>query len=100
MAATGAPTRARALAELRSEDGALVSVVLDLDPRDTPTRADVGRRRHALVDAARRERAGIERGGLRQFDAAVEALQDAGLTPPDGARVRGAVLVAEGDEIS
>jgi Bacterial archaeo-eukaryotic release factor family 10 len=100
MAATGAPPRARALAELRSEDGALVSVVLDLDPRDTPTRSDVGRRRHALVDAARRAREGVERGGRAQFDAAVEALEDVHVTPPEGSRVRGLVLVADGDDVS
>jgi hypothetical protein len=100
MAATGAPPRARALAELRSEDGALVSVVLDLDPHDTPTRTDVGRRRHALLDSARRARQSVERRGLAQFDAAVDALADADATPPDGARVRGLVLVADGDDVS
>jgi hypothetical protein len=100
MAATGAPTRARALAELRSEDGALVSIVLDLDPRDTPTRSDVGRRRHALVDAARRERDGVERNGRAQFDAAIDALADLDATPPEGARVRGLVAVADGDDVT
>jgi Bacterial archaeo-eukaryotic release factor family 10 len=100
MAATGAPPRARALAELRSDAGALVSVVLDLDPRDTPTRSDIGHRRHALVDAARREREGIERGGRAQFDAAVEALDGIDVTAPEGARVRGVVLVAEGEDVS
>jgi hypothetical protein len=100
MAATGAPPRARALAELRSDEGALVSVVLDLDPRDTPTRTDAGRRRHALVDTAQRARESVDRRGLAQFDAAVDALADADTTPPDGARVRGLVLVAEGDEVS
>ncbi len=100
MAATGAPTRARALAELRSDDGALVSLVVDLDPRDTPTRADIGRRWHALVDAARREREGLERAGRAQFDAAVEALAAAGLTPPDGVRVRGLVAVADGGDVT
>ena len=100
MAATGAPPRARALAELRSDEGALVSVVLDLDPRDTPTRTDVGRRRHALVDTARRDRGAVDRRGLAQVDAAVDALADVDTTPPDGARVRGLVLVADGDDVS
>jgi predicted RNA-binding Zn-ribbon protein involved in translation (DUF1610 family) len=100
MAATGAPTRARTIAELRSDDGALASIVLDLDPRDTPTKSDIGRRRHALVDAARRERESVERAGLAQFDAAVEALSDAGLTPPEGVRVRGLVAVADGGDVT
>jgi predicted RNA-binding Zn-ribbon protein involved in translation (DUF1610 family) len=100
MAATGAPTRARALAELRSDDGALVSLVLDLDPRDTPTKTDIGRRRHALVDAARRHRDSVERGGRGQFDAAVEALEGAGLTPPEGVRIRGLVEVADGEQVT
>ena len=99
MGATGAPTRARALAELRSDDGALVSLVLDLDPRDSPTRSDIARRRHALVDAARRERDGIERAGRAQFDDAVEALASADPTPPEGVRARGLVAVADGGDV-
>jgi hypothetical protein len=100
MTATGAPPRARALAELRSEDGALVSIVLDLDPRDTPTRADVEHRRHALVDAALRAREGLERRGRAQLDAAVEAVEAVDVTPPEGVRVRGLVVVADGDDVT
>lgn len=100
MAATGAPTRARALAELRSDDGALASLVLDLDPRDTPTRADVGRRRHALVDAIRRERDGLARAARQRLDASVAALADLDVSPPPGVRVRGLTAVADGDDVT
>jgi Bacterial archaeo-eukaryotic release factor family 10 len=100
MAATGAPTRARALAELRPDEGPLVSIVFDLDPRDTPTRTDIRRRRHALVDAVRRERDTVERSGLPQFDAAIDALAELDVTPPEGVRVRGIAAVANGDEVT
>src|SRR5919198_4200567 len=100
MAATTAPTRARHLAEMRADDGALVSVVIDLDPADTPTRADVAHRRNALLDGARREREGLEREGRARLDAAVDALARADLSPPDGARVRGVEAVADGEHVS
>ena len=99
MAATTAPTRARALAERRSDDGALASIVLDMDPRDTPTPADAAHRRHALVDAARRERARVPAAGRRRLDAAISALESVDLTPPAGIRVRGLVAVADGDDV-
>ena len=100
MAATAAPSRARALAELRSDDGALVSMVLDLDPRNTPARTGIGRRQHALVETARKRRDGVERRARARFDAAVEALADLDVTPPEGARVRGLVAVADGDDVT
>jgi peptide subunit release factor 1 (eRF1) len=100
MAATGTSTGTRELAELRSEVGALVSLVIDLDPADTPTRGDAAHRRRALIDAAHREREGLDREGRIRLDTALDALTDAELTPPEGMRVRGALVVADGEDIS
>jgi hypothetical protein len=100
MAATGVPTRARELAELRSDEGALVSLVIDLDPADTPTRAEVAHRRNALLDGARHQREGLERGGRAWLDTAVNALAQADLSPPTGTRVRGVQMVANGEDVA
>ena len=97
---TGAPTRARELAELHSDDGALVSIVVDLDPRNTPTRAEAARRRDALLDAAKRGRAGLARDGRARLDAGVEALRRSELSPPEGTRVRAVLAVADGDDVT
>src|SRR5690348_16837063 len=44
----------RDLAGFRARTGCAISVYLDLDPRHTPTAADVDTRTHALVDEARK----------------------------------------------